>query len=89
MATMFTRTIATYKASAYHIAWEDDKPIGEVFAETTYPAVSDNKGVARAALKEAGFDIPRGTEIRVTKVDEELYGLTLEEFMRYAHKLER
>ena len=89
MATMFTRTINTFKATAYTVGWDGDKPIAEKLGEVVYNAASDNDSMARAALKESGVACPRGTKIKVEKIAEEVYGMTVEEFMAYAHKVER
>ena len=90
MATMFTRTVTTYRASAWELIETDDGDLEKnLIAVTDYQAVSDNVAAARSALREAGYNIPRGTKITVKEIKSEVYGMSVEEFMRYAHKVER
>ena len=87
MADMFTRTIDTYKATAYNIAWKDGKPVANKLGEAVFSG-ANTKTVARAALKAAGVDCPRGTEITVEKIGSKKYGCTVDEFMSIAHEIE-
>lgn len=85
---MFTRSISVFSIKAYRVGWENGKPVaektGEIQAEATYM----NNTVARKLLKEAGFDCPRGTQIQFDEIDKKQYGMTVEEFMQYAHVIE-
>ena len=90
MATMFTRTIQTFRAKAYKLAIDEDgEPTAELIATIDYQGVSDSEAAGRKALREAGYKIPRGCKVDVKKVKEEIYGMSVEEFMQYAHKVER
>ena len=87
MAKMFTRTVTTWKATAYSIDEETlkVKAIGAV----EYQAASTGKTEARAALIAAGYDVPRGTTVKIEKVSEETYGMSVDEFMLHAHRIEK
>lgn len=86
MAKMFTRTITTWKATAYKI--DDNLKVIEV-GSVEYVSASTGLTEARAALKTAGYEITRGMKITVEKVAEETYGMTVEEFMLHAHRIDR
>lgn len=89
MAKMFTRTVTTWKASAYKVAWIDGKPEIELVGEVEYNSASTSKTEARAALVAAGYTVPRGTEIQVAKVAEETYGMDIDTFMLYAKRIDK
>ena len=89
MATMFTRTVKTNKATALKLAMQDGQPVAQVIAETRYSAATDSEAEARKALKAAGFKIPRGCLVNVETIREDVYACTVEEFMAIAHIIER
>lgn len=90
MANMITRTVTTWKASAFKIAWKKGQPIAELIGEVEYiGGGSESKTDARAALKAAGVNTPRGTEIVIEKVAETLYGMEMAAFMAAATPIER
>lgn len=88
MAAQITRTVTTWNAKAYKVAWKNGKPEAALIGECDYQG-SDSKTEARAALKAAGVDCPRGTEVLVEKVSETLYAMDVQTFMEYAHPIER
>lgn len=89
MAQMFTRTITTFKATAYSIKWVDGKPEADELGSATFAATHASKTEARAALKAAGVTCPRGTEVRIDKLEEVVYGMTVEQFMQHARPVQR
>lgn len=89
MAQMFTRTINTYKATAYAVKWVNGKPEAEELGSATYVAAHESKTDARAALKSAGVEAKRGTEIVTELVDSTVWGMSVEEFMAHAQPIER
>ena len=89
MSNLFTRTITTYKATAYAIKWVDGKPEADVLGSAEFVASNATKTDARAALKAAGVNVKRGTEITIEEVGSVLYGMTVEQFMQYAKPIER
>lgn len=89
MAQMFTRTITTYKATAYAIKWVDGKPQADKKGEAVFAASNATRTDARAALKAAGVACPRGTEIVIDEVESVVYGMSVEEFMQHAKPVER
>ena len=89
MSTMFTRTITTYKATAYTIKWVDGKPEAAELGSAEFVAASASKTDARKALKAAGVNCPRGTEVIIDEVEQVVYGMSVEEFMQHAQPIER
>lgn len=89
MAQMFTRTITTFKATAYAIEWDGDTPKAKQLGSTEFVGSNATKTDARAALKAAGISCPRGTEIRVEEVESVVYGMSVDEFMQHAKPVER
>lgn len=89
MAAMFTRSITTYKATAYAIKWVDGKPEADELGSAEFVASNANKTDARKALAAAGVACKRGTEIRIDEVETVVYGMSVEDFMQHAHPVER
>lgn len=89
MATMFTRTITTYEATAYSIKWVDGKPEADELGKARFVSSNATRTEARSALKAAGVDCKRGTEIRIEEVEAVVYGMSVEEFMQHAKPVER
>lgn len=89
MANMFTRTITTYKATAYTIKWVDGKPEADELGSAEFVSSNANRTEARAALKAAGVACKRGTEIRIDELESVVYGMSVEEFMQHAKPIER
>lgn len=88
MSTQITRTITTWTAKAYKIAWKNGQPTASLIGETEYIG-SDSKTEARAALKAANVACPRGTEVVIEKKSEALYAMPLEQFIELAHIVQR
>lgn len=84
-----TRTIETYKATAVKLSFKDGQPHADVIGTAEFHGTHATKGEARKALKDAGFDVPRGTEITIEVVASEVYGCTFEEFMAIAKPMPR
>lgn len=89
MAQMFTRTINTYKATAYAIKWVDGKPEADELGSAEFIAAHESRTDARAALKAAGVDVKRGMEIVIECIDSTVWGMSVEEFMQHAQPVER
>lgn len=89
MAQMFTRTITTFRASAYAIEWDGDVPKAKLLGTAEFVGSNASKTDARAALKAAGVECKRGTEVRIETVEEVVYGMSVEEFMQHARPVER
>ena len=83
MAAKITRTVTTYSAKAYKVAWKDGQPIASLIGGCEYMG-GDSKTEARAALKNAGVAVPRGTEIVIEEVSSMLYEMPLEQFIALA-----
>ena len=89
MAQMFTRTITTFKATAYAIEWDGNTPMAKSLGKAVFVGSNATKTDARAALKAAGIACPRGTEIRLEELESVVYGMSVEEFMQHARPIER
>ena len=88
MAVMFTRTVKTYKATAFELEIKDGEPVANIIGSAVYSASSDSEGTARKALKNNGTYVPRGAKINVECIGEKKYGMTVDEFMQYAHEVD-
>ena len=86
---MFTRTITTFKATAYAIEWQGETPVAKQLGSAEFVGSNASKTDARAALKAAGINCPRGTEVRIEEVEQVVYGMSVEEFMQHARPIER
>lgn len=86
--SLFTRTISTFRATAYGEVWE--KGIGKRVAlgSCEYVAASTSGTEARAALKVNGIAVKRGQHVEVELVASTLYGMTVDEFMSHAQPVE-
>lgn len=89
MATMFTRTITTFKATAYKMELDKETMTANVTELGTALFVSTNgsKTEARAALKSAGVDCPRGCEVTWEAVESTLYAMPIDKFMSLAEPI--
>lgn len=83
-----TRTIITIKATAMKLGLVDGQPVAETIALIDYLSTKESKLEARKEFKAAGIDLPRGCEIMLEVVSEEVYGCTFEEFMSVARVIE-
>lgn len=86
---MITRTIETYEATAVKLSFKDGQPHAEVLGTAQFTGTHATKADARKALKAAGVDVPRGTEVSIETVKSEVYGCDLDEFMKIAQPVER
>ena len=85
---MVTRTVKTFKAQAWAIDWVDGEPVAELIGECRFVGGHPSKTDARNALKDAGIEVKRGTEIKIDEVSSVLYGMDQETFMQYAKPIE-
>lgn len=84
-----TRTIETYKATAVKLSFKDGQPHADVIGTAEFHGTHATKAEARKALKEAGFEMPRGTEVTIEVVASEVYGCSFEDFMAIAKPMPR
>ena len=91
MTKMFTRTITTFAAIAYEAKWDMDKGTGKLVevGRCEYVAASTTPTEARAALKAAGVPVRKGMQVKIGKIAEQTYGMTVDEFMQHAHIIEK
>lgn len=89
MAQMFTRSIKTLQATAKALKANGEDAVIETLGSVTYTAANDSEGAARKALHAAGIPTPRGTVVSVKVIGEKVFGMTVDEFMKYAHEVER
>ena len=86
---MITRTVETYKATAVKLSFQDGQPHADVLGTAEFTGTHATKAEARKALKGAGVDVPRGTEVTIETVKSEVYGVDMDEFMKIAVPVER
>ena len=89
MAQMFTRTINKYKATAYAIKWNAGKVEAEEIGSAEFVAAHESKTDARAALKAAGVEVKRGTDVVIELIDSTVWGMSVETFMQHAQPVQR
>ena len=82
-----TRTLTTFHVSAVKANFATQS--FEVIAETDVLATSLTKTSARKALYEAGFNVPKGTDIVIEKVSETIYACELSDFLSIAVPVEK
>lgn len=83
MTNLFTRTVSTYQAKAYHEVWDDEgNGHRELFATVDYQALHSTPTTSRAALKQAGYDVPKGTHIETRELFAIKYACTVDDFMQ-------
>ena len=86
MAQYITRTVNEYEAKAI-VADMKTMQFVEV-GPATYTDTAANATHARAALKEAGFDVPRGSQVESELKGSVLYRMTIDDFMAQAERVE-
>lgn len=84
MANIITRTIATKTTiTGYQVEIVNNEPhilkMGPIEVAGT---VTDAQ--ARRALKNAGYIVARGTQVNIQEGEKKTYGMTVEDFMKYA-----
>ena len=84
---MFTRTITKFRATAIGIDWEGNNPIAKVLGSCEFFASNATKTDARKALKSAGVEVKRGTEVRIEEIEKVTYGMDIEQFMQLAQPI--
>ena len=77
-----TRTIKVFRAQAVKANYAAKS--FDVIAECEFTGTHATKTTARKALGQAGFTIPKGTEIVITEVSALIYALDLDTFMNLA-----
>lgn len=82
-----TRTLTTFHITAIKADFST-KSFVEI-ASTDVLATSLTKSAARKALFDAGFNIPKGTDIVITKTAETLYACELSDFLAIAVPVEK
>ena len=82
MADCITRTIPIYKAEAFRVSWREGKPFADKLGEAEF-YLNGTKTAARKALKAAGVDCPRGTEITITEIGEKHVTIPMDVAMQY------
>ena len=88
MAQIITRTITTYKATAYALAFVDGQATSRLLGSAEYVAGHESDTDARKALKAAGVPWKRGAHIEHEVVKEVKYGMPFEKFMEVADIIE-
>lgn len=82
------RVVTTYKTVAYNVDPITTPPTFKPYASVEYPAASASETLARKALREAGYDVPKGTYITVAEMETHTYECSLADFLSVAHVVE-
>lgn len=87
---MFTRTLTTYKATAYTSKVDFKTKTAQIVELGTveFLGTSPSKTDIRKAFAENGVTVPKGTEFDLVEVEKTTYGCTMEEFLEIAQKIE-
>ena len=84
MANVITRTVCTFKATAYELSMVNGAPNAHVLGSVEYTGTKPDATAARKAFKANGIQVKRGATIESVKVAETVYGMSVEQFMAYA-----
>lgn len=83
-----TRTLTTFKATAYKLSLIDGQAKAEIIGEVEFGGTRATKTDARKAFADAGTPLPKGVEINIVPVRENLYAMDLEKFIEMAVPVE-
>ena len=83
------RVITTYRATAYKVDKSTIIPTFEPYATVEYAATGTSETAARKALRNAGYEVPKGTYVTVSEVGTDTYECSLDEFLSVAHRIEQ
>lgn len=82
---MITRTLTTYKATAYAIQFVIGEPGVREIGSAEFSGTRPDKTAARKAISDAiGQTLPKGVDINIVPVKEVLYGMDLGKFTSMA-----
>lgn len=82
---MITRTLTTYKATAYDLEFVNGKPEIHEIGCAEFSGTRPDKTAARKAISDAiGRTLPKGVEVNIVAVREVLYGMDLDKFTSMA-----
>lgn len=85
---MITRTLTTFKATAYALKFVDGKPAAEELGSAEFTATRADKTTARKAIADAmGKTLPKGVEVIIEEVESVTYGMDLEQFVAMAQTI--
>lgn len=87
MRNTITRTMATSEIHAFRLVMKEGKPEVETLPVMTIGGKATVKDAEKALRKQYGKDAP----ITVSKIDvrEDVYEISVEDFMKYAKKVEK
>lgn len=87
---MITRTLTTFKASAYELAFDNGSPSVREIGSATFSGTRADKTTARKAIGDAlGRPLPKGVDINIEPVEEVLYGMDLDKFVELAQVIRK
>ena len=87
---MITRTISTYKATAYtsKVDFKTKTAQIEELGTVEFLGTSPSKTDIRKAFAESGHAVPKGTDFDVVEVEKATYACSLDDFLECAQKVE-
>ena len=87
MRNTITRTMATSEIHAYRMVMKEGKPEVETLPVLTIGGKATVKDAEKALRKQYGKDAP--VVVSDIKVNEDVYEISVEDFMKYAKKVEK
>lgn len=87
MRTTITRTMATSEIRAYRLVMREGRPEVEELPAMVISGKATEKDAEKALRKKYGKDAP--VTISGIKVTEDVYEISVEDFMKYAKKVEK
>lgn len=87
MRANFTRTLATSTIKAFRLSVKDGKPSAEELPAIVVAGKVNEKEALKAVQKEYGKD--SSVAVGSIEVEENLYAISVEDFMKHAVKVEK
>lgn len=84
---MIKRTLNTYEVTAVQLDFKNGEAVAEELGKVTFVDTKFSSVAARKAFMANGIDLPRGCKFDVKVVDSALYGISTEDFIKYAKVL--
>lgn len=81
----FTRTLTTYKATAYTVDLDDSlTPTVNEIGTVEFVSTRGTATEARKAFQDNGIALKRGTKIKIVPIKETVYACSFDDFMSVA-----
>lgn len=84
---MIKRTLNTYEVTAIQLDFKNGEAVVEELGTVTFVDTKFSSVVARKAFMANGINVPRGCKFDVKVVYSAIYGISTEDFIKYAKVL--